>query len=63
MKSVSVVLRTLSMNFLTLLVKGHVSNRGKSVIDLSTVEVPAPSATRNDIIFDSDGKMDSVCYI
>ena len=35
---------------------GHGSNRGISVIDISTRTVPAPSANGNDIILDSDGK-------
>ena len=37
--------------------EGHGSNRGKSVIDLSTGEVPALPETGNDIILDSDGKI------
>ena len=32
-------------------------NRGKAVIDLKTRKVPAPTATGNDILLDSDGKI------
>ena len=32
----------------------NVSNRGNTVIDLSTVYVPVPPATGNDILLDSD---------
>ena len=37
--------------------EGYGSNRGKSVIDLTTGEVPALPETGNDIILDSDGKI------
>ena len=44
--------------------EGHGSNRGKSVVGLSTGEVPAPPANGNDILLDSDGKiMGAVCCI
>ena len=37
----------------------HGSNRCNTVIGLSTVEVPAPPATDNDILLDSDIPLDS----
>ena len=37
--------------------EGHGSNRGKSVIDISTGQVPEPPANGNDILLDSDGKI------
>ena len=50
--------------------EGHRSNRGKAVMDLSTGEVPATSATGNsilldsDIILESDGKIGcSILYL
>ena len=43
--------------------EGHGSNRDKSGIDLSTGEVPAPSATGNCILLDSDGKIRMQYYL
>ena len=39
--------------------EGHGSKRGKSVIELRTGEVPAPSVTGNDILLESDILLDS----
>ena len=36
--------------------EGNGSNRVKSVIEISTGEVPTPPETGNDILLDSDGK-------
>ena len=36
--------------------KGHGSNRGKSMIEIIPGEVPAPPATGNDTLLDSNGK-------
>ena len=39
--------------------EGHASNRGKSVIGLSTREVPAPSENGNNILLNSDILLES----
>ena len=49
--------------FLEILGEGRGFNRGKSVIGLSTGEVPAPPETGNDILIDSDILLDSYVKI
>ena len=43
--------------------EGHGPSRDKSVIDLSTGEAKVSPETGNDILLDSDKKIDAVCCI